>query len=48
MDPVTIVGISLACIVVGEAILTKIYRLIFFRLHRQEQGVVPSQVSNTT
>ncbi len=47
MDPVTILGISLACIIAGEALLAKIYTVVMFRRHRQEQAVVPSQVSDT-
>lgn len=47
MDPVTILGISLACIIAGEALIAKIYTIVSLRLHRQEPDVAPSLVSNT-
>ena len=47
MDPITILGISLACIVAGEAALTKIYVVVSTRLRRREQERASSLVSDT-
>lgn len=46
MDPVTIVGISLASILVGEALLVKVYKIVTKR--NREPEVVSSQVLDTT
>lgn len=47
MDPVTILGISLACIIAGEALVTKIYFVASTRFRRQPPEPVSSLVSDT-
>lgn len=47
MDPITILGISLASIVAGEAVLAKAYFMIRKRFQTQEPEHVSSQVSDT-
>jgi hypothetical protein len=47
MDPVTILGISLACIIAGEALIAKIYIVVATRFRRQPQEPVSSPVSDT-
>jgi hypothetical protein len=46
MDPLTIAGLSLAAIIAGEALLTKMY--IVFRIRNRQQEFVSSPVSDTT
>jgi len=47
MDPITILGISLACIVAGEAALTKMYVVVSRRLRQRERERASSLVSDT-
>lgn len=45
MDPISVLGISLAAIIAGESLLIKVYTVV--RARRQQREVVSSQVSNT-
>ena len=48
MDPLTLLGITMASIVAGEAILVRVYSVLREVYHRrQQQEFVSSQVSNT-
>lgn len=47
MDPISILGISLATIVAGEAILAKMYSVWRAKFRPPEQETVSSPVSNT-
>lgn len=47
MDPVTILGISFACILAGEALLAKIYVVASKRFRQLPPEPVSSQVSDT-
>lgn len=47
MDPISILGISLAGIVVGEAILVKMYTLVRTKLRHPQPELVSLPVSNT-
>lgn len=48
MDPISILGISLASIIAGEALLAKIYTIVNTRRNRlQPPEFVSSPVSNT-
>ena len=46
MDPISILGISLATIIAGEALLVKAY--ILFKHRFQQRKPVSSQVLDTT
>jgi hypothetical protein len=47
MDPITIVGITLATIIVSQTILKKVYTLFKKPAQTVELEFVSSQVSNT-
>ena len=48
MDPISILGISLASILAGEAIIAKIYILYQTRVRPPKPEFASLQVSNTT
>jgi hypothetical protein len=48
MDPITIIGISLASVVAIEALLTKIYIIVKTRNRSRLQEIASSPVSDTT
>ncbi len=48
MDPITILGISLATIIAGESLIVKVYSLIQARRARSQQEFASLPVSDTT